>query len=278
MAFVRAEFMSYSLKRIVPITVVLPCDRTNFRNLGPEPADPPYKTLYLLHGIYGSDMDLVAGTNIQRMAREHQIAVVMPAGENHFYTDAGNTGGQYGQFIGEELVEVTRKMFRLSYRREDTYIAGLSMGGYGAYMNALKYHNVFSHAACLSMAMIDRTQDWSQIPPMNDSEFVRSVFGAGDFDKNLKSQRSMTEKCLMEGTPFPELYFAVGKQDILYDANVRFHAYLEEKGVSHIFSVSEGGHEFEFWGRALAEVLDWLPHPGKLVLEDSGNVFGAGKA
>lgn len=273
MAFLRAEFMSYSLKRIVPITVILPCDTTNFRNLGPEPARPPYKTLYLLHGIYGSDMDWVAGTNIQRLARERQLAVIMPAGENHFYMDAGNAGEQYGEFIGKELVEVTRRMFRISDKREDTYIAGLSMGGYGAYMNGLKYHDTFSHVACLSMAMIDKKANWKEIPPMDDTEFAKAILGTGDIDKNLKSQRSMTEYCLEKGVRFPELYFTIGNQDILYQANVDFHRYLEEKGVAHIFTTSDGIHNFDFWGREIVNILDWLPHGEKITVADSGNVF-----
>ena len=159
----RAVIMSACLERTVSVSVVLPCDVTNFRNLPLIPAAPPYKTLYLLHGIYGSDLDWVLNTNIQRLARERQLAVVMPAGENHFYTDAGTAGARYGEFIGRELVEVTRKMFRLSERREDTFISGLSMGAYGAFMNGLRYHETFSHAACLSMTvtMSKHRQPWS---------------------------------------------------------------------------------------------------------------------
>lgn len=273
MALLRAEFMSYSLKRIVPITVVLPCDTTNFRNLGPEPAQPPYKTLYLLHGIYGSDSDWVTSTNIQRLARERQMAVVMPAGENHFYTDSGISAEKYGEFIGKELIEVTRRMFRLSDKREDTSIAGFSMGGYGAFMNGLKYHKIFSHVACLSMAIIDKTMNYEGVPPLDDPDFMEAVFGTTELDANLKSQKAMLEQCLKEQVELPELYFTVGNQDILYQSNVEFHEYLTEKGISHIFTTSDGYHNFEFCGRVITDILDWLPHGEKINVVDSGNVF-----
>ena len=155
MAFIRAEFMSESLKRIVPVTAVIPSDTTNFSGTGTNPAKPPYKTLYLLHGIYGSDMDMIANTNVMRLARERQLAVVMPAGENHFYVDDRN-GMKYGEFIGKELVEATRRMFPLSDKREDTFIAGMSMGGYGALMNGIKYYETFSHIASMSTAVITK--------------------------------------------------------------------------------------------------------------------------
>lgn len=81
-----------------------------------------YKTLYLLHGIIGDNTDWLYGTRIQRFANELDLCVVMPAGENSFYVDKPWTAQMYGQFIGEELVEFTRKTFLLSDKREDTFI------------------------------------------------------------------------------------------------------------------------------------------------------------
>ena len=81
-------------------------------------------------GLYRSD--------IEKWAGEKGFAVIMPSGANSFYLDNDATGERFGGFIGEELVEVTRKMFSLSDRREDTAVAGLSMGGFGALRNGLK--------------------------------------------------------------------------------------------------------------------------------------------
>ena len=78
----------------------------------------------------------------------------MPSGENKFYVNNEYTCERFSDFIGEELVEVTRKMFHLSDKKEDTYIAGLSMGGYGAIVNGFKFNNTFGYVAGLSSALI----------------------------------------------------------------------------------------------------------------------------
>lgn len=146
MAFIQVSFMSKTLMRTVPLQVILPVDKFTFGQ--PEREEKPFKTLYLLHGIFGNETDWVHGTRIQRWAEEKNLAVVMPAGENAFYVDQPSIGAMHGQFIGEELVEITRKMFPLSRKREDTFIGGLSMGGFGALRNGLKYHDTFGAVIC----------------------------------------------------------------------------------------------------------------------------------
>ncbi len=66
-------------------------------------------------------MDWVNGTRIQRFAEMNDLVVVMPSGENSFYVDMPNGSDNYGDFIGRELVELTRKIFPLSHKREDTF-------------------------------------------------------------------------------------------------------------------------------------------------------------
>ena len=59
----------------------------------------------------------------------HGIAIVMIDGDNSFYVDDEQRNAYYSRYVGEEIVEVTRKLLPLSHRREDTFIAGISMGG-----------------------------------------------------------------------------------------------------------------------------------------------------
>ena len=135
MALIQFTYVSNVLLRSVPVQVILPADK-----LSPEGEYLPlkkYKTLYLLNGLWGSHVDWVSGTRIQRWAEERDLAVVMPAGENSFYVDRPGFHTEYGKWIGEELVEITRRMFPLSHKREDTFIGGLSMGGFGALRNGL---------------------------------------------------------------------------------------------------------------------------------------------
>lgn len=268
--------MSQSLKRIVPITVVIPSDTTNFSGTGTNPAKPPYKTLYLLHGIYGSDMDMIANTNVMRLARERQLAVVMPAGENHFYVDDRN-GMKYGEFIGKELVEVTRRMFPLSDKREDTFIAGMSMGGYGAIMNGIRNYNTFSRVASMSTAIITKETLAPGMPnptPMCDPEFQQAIWDYDTLDTNEKNPYVLLKNYAEHKDEFPEIMITCGTSDPLFQNNQKLSDYMNELGIKHEFIPAEGGHNFDFWRDAITKILDWLPHGDIIPIMDSGDVFG----
>ena len=137
MALIKVDFFSQSLMRTVTINALIPVDKVIEEEQ--EFKRKQYKTLYLLHGIFGNYTDWICGTRIQRWAQDHDLAVIMPSGENKFYVDNEKSHEYYSKFIGEELVDVTRRLFPLSKQKEDTFIAGLSMGGYGEITNGLKY-------------------------------------------------------------------------------------------------------------------------------------------
>lgn len=278
MAFIRAEFMSECLKRIVPITVILPCDTTNFSGTGTNPAKPPYKTLYLLHGIYGSDMDWVTNTNVTRLARERQIAVIMPAAENRFYTDDEASGMRFGEYIGKELVEVTRRMFPLSEKREDTFIGGMSMGGYGALINGLRNPDTFGYIAAMSSAVVSTEffAPGSPLPtPLDEKGYQRALFGDIDLNSSEKNPIILLERLAKEKTALPQIRLSAGEKDPLWTHTERMHRKLEELGLSHEYLIAEGmGHNFEFWREDIRRVLDWLPHGDIIPIMDSGDVFG----
>ena len=86
MALIQATLFSQSLMRTVNVNVILPVDKLSAPGQALRP-EQPLKTLYLLHGVFGSYVDWVAGTRIQRYAEAHNLAVVMPSGENAFYVD-----------------------------------------------------------------------------------------------------------------------------------------------------------------------------------------------
>lgn len=142
MAIIKTRYNSICLGGFVSFIAVIPFEDFGANFLAPNPTpykvEQPMKTLYLLHGVTGDENDWLYGTYIERYAIEHKIAVIMPDGNNNFYVDNCEFE-RWGQFIGKELVEYTRNLFPLSKNREDTYIGGLSMGGYGAIRNGLKY-------------------------------------------------------------------------------------------------------------------------------------------
>ncbi|MCD7807282.1 MAG: esterase family protein [Lachnospiraceae bacterium] len=271
MALMEVNFVSKTLFRAVTFKASLPVDKMTF---GAEIAKTPekFKTLYLLHGLLGNQEDWVSGTRIQRWAEEKDLAVIMPAGENEFYVDQPGFGRKYGSFVGEELVEMTRKMFPLSDKREDTFIGGLSMGGFGALRNGLKYADTFSHIISLSGALhiLEDPQQKSAGGLGIEEGCFGNLVEAAKSDKN---PRYLVEKMKQEGrTDLPRIFLSCGTKDSLLKVNQVYRDFLTESGFDVTYSEETGGHEWDFWDRKIKEALDWLPLTGKTQGINSGNV------
>ena len=161
MVLFRGDIKCKSLQRRTSISVILPADNIHFLQDTEEIVPQPYRTLYLLHGLYGSDDIFLANTSIQKFAEDHGIAIVIPCGENSFYVDNEKAHAYYGEYVGQELLDITRNIFPLSDKREDTFIAGFSMGGYGALRNGLKYSQNFSKIGMISPALITDDIDFT---------------------------------------------------------------------------------------------------------------------
>ena len=273
MALIQVNYMSRALMRTVTVNVVLPVDKFSF-TADPAQEERPYKTLYLLHGIFGNYTDWVCGTNIQRLAEARDLAVVMPSGENSFYLDQPGKGARYATFIGEELVEMTRKMFPLSRRREDTFIGGLSMGGYGAIRNGLKYHTTFSRIIGLSSALhvLEDAENGISRNIANEESCFGDLKEAVRSDKN---PRVLMERLASgDRSMLPRIFMACGTEDSLIDVNRLYRDRFVENGFDVTYHESEGTHSWDFWGRYIQTALEWLPlsegHQGV----SSGNVHG----
>ncbi|MBP3371431.1 MAG: acetylesterase [Clostridia bacterium] len=277
MALVEVNFISKALKRTVTFNAIIPTDKFYPDDPRKDPKDAiPYKTLYLLHGAYGNYTDYLSGTRIQRWAEAQNLAVIMPSGENYFYLDQEDTQEYYGKFVGEELVEFTRLMFPLSHKREDTFIAGLSMGGYGALVNGLRYHETFSHIGLFSPGLlmddlINRTELIEGVGwPLS---FWDRVFGTPDTLAGSDRDYCHTiETMLEQKIELPKLYLTIGRDDFLFDCNTKFRAFLDAHNVLYTYDEDEGAHEWDFWDRHLKSFLAWLPLEDPMEGFSSGNV------
>lgn len=274
MAIIEVNFISKCLMRTVTFNAIIPVDK-----FGPQAEDAeqkPLKTLYLLHGIFGNYTDWVNGTRIQAWAEANDLAVIMPSGENRFYLDDEKSGELYGEFIGKELVEFTRKLFPLSDKREDTFIAGLSMGGYGAIRNGLKYAENFGCVIGLSAALVhDTWKDADNSAPI--FTFRRNYYEAvfGEYDKvkgSDKDPKALLLKLKEEGRPVPKMYLCCGTEDGLVTANRDFRDFLNENGVDLTYVEGPGKHDWVFWDTYIKKVLDWLPLNRTGAGINSGNV------
>ncbi len=275
MALIQMNLLSQSLMRTVPVNVILPADKMLFPGMK-QREDKPYQTLYLLHGVFGNYTDWITGTRIQRYAQEHDLAVVMPSGDNAFYLDHPRRGDNYGEFIGKELVSLTRKIFPLSKRREDTFIGGLSMGGYGALRNGLKYQETFGYILVLSSALVleeavQRTEDDSFL--LNSKAYAQECFG--NLEQALESDvnpKYIVKQLKKQGAPLPKIYMACGSEDGLKGVNREFASFLKENGAEVFYEEGPGGHDWDFWDAYIKKGIEWLPAEENGSGMNSGNV------
>ena len=267
MAWFQADFTSQTLKRSVSFNVLIPVDP----NLGMPPrGSGPYKTLYLLHGITGNCMKWFTLGNAADLSQWYNLAIVMPSGERSYYLDIGSYDRMYSTYIGSELVDFTRKVFPLSNKREDTFIGGLSMGGYGAIYNGLKYNDVFSQIIALSTSfLVNRMEEIARKPNSTvvNYDYYREVAG-GDIEQVKNSDKNLeilAKQVLDRGENIPGMYLGCGYNDALVYSSRKFSDYLNKIGYKHYYEEGAGTHEFAFWNEFLQRGIDRLELAEKVV-------------
>lgn len=247
MARFETKFISYILKRSVEMTVVIPTATIpEAMGLSGQKAahtvKEKYPVLYLLHGMGNSHSDWCSYANVELFAEEQNIAVVMISGENKFYrTEEG--GDDFFRFVSEEVPEFVTNLFPVSDRSENTYIAGLSMGGYGALIHGLNHPERFAAIGAFSGA-VDV-----------GSEEEKAKFAGGPYDI-----RHLVEKLAAERVKVPPIYLACGEEDMLYQINVDLKDSLAACGMEAKWvSVPGYTHEWRFWNLQIEKFLEWIP-------------------
>lgn len=247
MALLHIDFFSRSLNRSAQMAVILPD--------APRKTAMPWKTLYLLHGMTDDYSIWQRRTSIERYAEEYGIAVVMPDARLSWYADTA-MGERYFSFVGDELVRISRRMFpALSHRREDTFVAGLSMGGYGAVKCALKHPETFCKAASLSGAL-DVSAVTQLNPPLGEKSYWEDVFGPLDKIKGSENDLLAAAEALTENRP--ELFMWCGTEDFLYNMNISMRDHLFRLGYKLAYSESPGDHQWKYWDHEIQNVLEWI--------------------
>lgn len=260
MAFSQFDYFSNTLKKVVSFNILLPNDC--FADMIKDNANYNRQTkiLVLLHGYSGNNKDWLLGSNIQELSIKYNIAVVLPSGENSFYLD-GDTG-KYGTFVGKELINYVRKTFNLSTDKNDTYVGGLSMGGFGAIHIALKHNNTFSKVFALSSALIIheiKNKDESFSNGVADYSYYRSVFGNLDkLEMSENNPEELTRRLKEKNEEIPSIFMACGKQDFLIEQNRAFYKFLIDNNIDVCYKEDEGVHNWEFWNKYLEPSIEWL--------------------
>ena len=255
MVHLRCDFFSEALSLSTSMTVLLPQQTTTQIGMAGRARSDPPPVLYLLHGLSDDDTIWLRRTSIERYVAPLGLAVVMPQVHRSFYTDEAY-GGRYWAFLSEELPALAGSLFRISDRREDTFVAGLSMGGYGALKWALRHPERFAAAASLSGAVDVAGLRTGRERPEDPRLFVR-VFGgrevAGGPDDLLELLRRA------EAAALPALYACCGTEDELIGENRAFAAACAAAQVGLTTDFGPGAHDWAYWDARIQDVLAWLP-------------------
>lgn len=256
MAFFEMHYYSMALRMQVALNVILPEIPKKAEGVGaPEGS---YKTLYLLHGLSGDCSAWTRKSSIERYAEEHGIAVVMPSVARTWYTDTA-FGENYFTFVAEELPKVCRSYFKgMSDKREDNFVAGLSMGGYGAAKVALTYPERFFGFASLSGAV-----DITRKNRAYDLTEWRGIFGfdlkdAAELAGSDNDLFYLVERNKREGRPHPKTYIWCGTEDTLINTNRDFRDHLQALELPFCYKESEGDHTWRWWDLHIQDALNFL--------------------
>ncbi|MBO4630376.1 MAG: esterase family protein [Lentisphaeria bacterium] len=261
MAFLECRFFSEALSLSVTVNVLLPQQTASQIGLKGVANSEGAPVLYLLHGLSDDESIWLRRTSIERYATQYGLAVIMPNGGRSYYADMFH-GGKYWTYISEELPRVMQSFFRFSTRREDTFAAGLSMGGYGAMKLALHCPEKFAAAASLSGAL--DPLHLLELMPDRKEEF-ECMFGDLDqFKGSFNDLFAQAERCKQENRILPKLFLTCGTEDGLYCDTTAFRDHLEKLGIEFTYDDCKGTHEWGLWDRKIQEVIRWLPRRKKL--------------
>ena len=252
MAFYRIEYYSRALHRQTEFRMILPNDLREKETL----PDRPTRTLFVLHGYTGMAENWVP----VELTRKYNFAIIMPTAENSFYLNGEATGRAYLSMLGAERPSGARSTFGLARGPEDTYLVGLSMGGFGALHTGLAYPDRFGKIGAMSSALI--VHGIAHMKPGEDNgvanyDYYRLCFGdLEQVEESDSNPETLVRK--LKGQRMPEIYMCCGTEDFLIEENRQFHRFLEAEGVPHEYHEGPGAHDMRFWSEHVVKVVDWM--------------------
>jgi len=256
MALIECSFYSESLGLSTAMNVILPQQTSSQIGMKGKSSKGKFPVLYLLHGMSDDQTIWCRRTSIERYVAPLGIAVVMPCAGRSFYTDMV-CGPKYWTFLSEELPAIARSFFPISEKREDNFVAGLSMGGYGAFKLALRKPENFCFAASLSGAL-DIPGFFKASSAINE-ELV-NIFGpAKKVTGSDNDLFHLAEKLFKSKKQAPALFMSCGTEDHLYGSNQKFKKHLEKLKAPFTYDEASGNHEWGYWDLKIQKVLSFIP-------------------
>lgn len=217
-----------------------------------------HRVLWLLHGMSDDETMWQRRTSIERYADKHRIAVVMPAVQLSCYSDMSH-GFPYYTFVTDELPRVLGGYLALSSRREDNYVAGLSMGGEGAYKIGLSRPEQYAAIGCFSAGAFNHPWIVHPTPAQSMRRFL--CYDGKTLDGIPEDCFENAKRILAEGKPVPRIYHAIGTDDFLLTAAREtrdFFASFDGNPFDFTYEEHPGAHTWEFWDDHVQRFLDFI--------------------
>jgi putative tributyrin esterase len=210
----------------------------------------PFGVLYLLHGLSDDYSTWVRRSNIERHAAQSNLIVVMPDGHRSWYCNwPGPVGQAYEDHIVKDVVGFIDRTFHTIAHGRSRAIAGLSMGGYGAIMLAMRHSGMFSVAASHSGAV-----GFAHSPALSRQDVHRLAI---PLPPNEYDCYRLATKCAKAGVKL-NLRLDCGTEDFLIEENRLFVAHLRRLGLKHEYQEYGGAHNWDYWDLHICDTLSFV--------------------
>ena len=248
MALVHIDHVPETIKVNLPLDIILP----DPGQMGGVPV-AQRKVLYLLHGLGDDASAWQRYSAIETYAAVYGLVVVMPSVGRSFYVDLPN-GQSYFTYLTDELPHYLADVFGLTPPREDTLIAGCSMGGYGAFKAAFLRPELFSVAASFSGFL---SLEFLKAYP-NDPRRAEFSTLFGDLEKLTGSEHDPAvwlKNAASHPSKLPHLYIACGRQEDVYPLSMLFNAACHSLGIATEYYEEDARHDWFFWNTQIQRFL-----------------------
>jgi len=231
--------------------------QTHVQVIIPQNEVPTTKVLYLLHGLSDDCTAWCRMTRIYAYAMQNNYIVIMPEVQRSFYSDM-TYGSQYLTYVTKELPEFCERLFNIRHTRENTFVAGLSMGGYGAAKCALTRPDFYVACAALSGAMdmkgrVEKSKNNKE--PLYPE--LKAIIGENLIYPDNEDLFYLADKAVEEAIK-PRMLIICGKEDFLLEDNHRFDAHLKTLNYGHTYIEWPGEHTWDFWEKCLPETFKFF--------------------
>jgi enterochelin esterase-like enzyme len=228
-------------------------------------SDREYPVLYLLHGAGDDHTGWVQFGEVKSItdkANKNGVStsmiIVMPdaqTGQKGYFNDIDQKWN-YEDFFFEEFIPFIEKKYRIKSEKRYRAIAGLSMGGGGSFIYALRHPEMFSSACPLSgyMGELSYGEFYEKNKEQHENYRREKLFNYYSNHNALSVIQNQT----FENLKSVRWYIDCGDNDFLYEGNSLVHIALKKREVTHEYRVRDGAHNWTYWRSALPEVLRFV--------------------